>query len=54
MKIHTFSWKQTMLDAEKHTAAVILIYEKTGKGNKAAQSKQRLLELKKRISDLYA
>ncbi len=49
-----FNWKNEMKIAELKLQKNILIYEKTGKGNKAAASKLRLAELKKRRLDLFA
>ncbi len=51
--IHTFSWKDEMQKAEKKLARKIIIMEKIGKGNKAAEAKANLLTLKKRISETY-
>ncbi len=51
--VHAFSWKGAMKKAEIKLAKNIKIYESIGRGNKAADAKKRLLELKKRISETF-
>ncbi len=42
-----------MKKAELKIAKNIKLYEKLGKGNKTAENKLKLLELKKRIAETY-
>ncbi len=54
MVLEAFSWKNEMKKAERKLAENIKNYERNGLGNKAAQSKETLLSLKKRISETFA
>jgi len=48
-----FSWKNEMKKADLKFSKNILIYEKTGQGDNAANSKKRQLELRNRIKEMF-
>ncbi len=51
--VNKFSWKNEIKKAELELNVEIKHYEKTGQGQSAIKAKQKQLELKKRVSDLF-